>query len=129
MYLSVVQEKMNAVDALYKVEVNLVPRLNDHLAGAPFGPYDHVSEAVNELLHLKKQSHKKKKAEELESLLSSFAVASNSSLAALLQWPALMQLKREGDACSHPFDEAYLRAELERGNASLAPVAGALGLA
>ena len=86
----------NACKQLLYKEVNLVPKLNDHLAGAPFGPYDHVSEAVNELLRLKKQSHKKKKAQELESLLASFAVASNSSLAALLQWPDLMQMKRMG---------------------------------
>ena len=49
-----IQVKMNVVDAFYKQEVLLVPKLNEALADAPFGPFDHISEAVNELLRLRK---------------------------------------------------------------------------
>ena len=122
------QEKMLAVDLLYKKEVFLVPKLNTHLEQQPFGPYDHLSHAVNELLNLRK--YQPQRAKQLELALSSFATAVGSSLESLMQWPKLMQMKRERDAFSHPFcssaPEKELKSVLDNNNPDLDSVAGAL---
>ena len=83
---------MNPAKAITRGEAILVPSLNTHLSDAPFGPYDHVSQAVNELLRLRKKNGPKAAA--LEQALESFAVAHGSNLAALMQWPALVQMRR-----------------------------------
>lgn len=97
-----------------------------NLANQPFGPYDHISEAVNQLLRLRKTSGKEQKAARLESCLEAFAAACNSTLPNLLQWRALIAENRRRDAHFQPFDQMYLQKELEAGNPDSQDYAGAL---
>lgn len=90
---------MLVVDLMYQKEVLLVPKLNIFLENEPFGPYDHISEAVNQLTRLQKS--KPEKAAKLQKLLNSFAQLLGSDLVSLQQWPIIMQMKRERDAFSH----------------------------
>ena len=127
------QAKMCAVDAFYKKDAALVHALNVHLEDSVFGPYDYVSEAVNQLGNLKKKGRRGRDgagqdADDLEALLKAFAESRGSSLKAFLEWPKLMQLKQKRDSFSHPFVEAFLLRELELQNPDLVPVENALKL-
>ncbi len=83
------QAKVCAVDALYKKDAELVDMLNKHLQDSIFGPYDYVSEAVNQLINLQKKGGRGRAqdaedARTLEELLITFAKSRGSSLKAFL---------------------------------------------
>ncbi|GIL85010.1 hypothetical protein Vretifemale_13635 [Volvox reticuliferus] len=121
-----------AVDALYKLDGTLVKELNTYLDNSEFGPYEHVSGAVYELLNLQKKARNRPKAAsafaQLEGLLGNFAAQYGLTLAAFLEWPLLMEMKGRRDQFSHPFDRAFLVRELEAQNPDLVLVENALRL-
>ena len=94
--------KLLAVDALYTLEPPLCVKLNHHLEGSPYGPFEHVGSAVFRLLQLQRAGETAK-AQQLHDLLSTFASANHGSMECLLQWPELLRLKKErGRLCAPP---------------------------
>lgn len=95
--------KLLAADALYKLEPTLCDKMNAHLKGSGFGPFEHVGSAVFRLLQLR-ESGKAAKAEKLEERLTSFADAHHGSMECFMQWPDLLRIKKQRDAFAHPLD-------------------------
>lgn len=108
------------VSTMYKMEVFLVPKLNAFLENEPFGPYDHISQAVNQLMKLQKS--KPEKANKLHRLLNNFVRTVGIDMDILLKWPVLMQMQMQMQM------EGEWEEELDWGNPVLAPVADALRL-
>lgn len=121
------QTKMNLVDGLYKKGPALCDLFNLHIMGKPFGPYEHFSTAVNHVKQLENKG-KSHRAQQLRTLLESFAMTLECTLSDVMEWPALMRLKNERDSFSHPFNRAELAAEVGINNKELHGLAGAATL-
>jgi len=113
-----------AVDTIYSLEPTLCDQLNSFLEGSKFGPFEYVSSAVFRLLQLRRK--RSSKADELEQLLAAFAEQHHGSLESMMQWPQLLNMKKQRDEAAHPFSASLLRKELADNNPDLIPVRGAL---